>query len=196
MVKNSDERVARINKLVKQISTKIDIEPQVEVKLTDDFTAWDSQAKRFGCTVNPLEIREDTAHIYISDEFFDHQNLWRRLLVHECGHIKTYYQGMPFFYLSEEEIRNPVLNSKEVDSEYFSNQMSKYENLSPNLFSITCKMFVTDIRIRIHDHLANKIATKPDFEEDFAKFADFELERFADKCFLEEPYFSKLITHL
>ena len=196
MDKKLSEEMGEANKLVQEISQKLKLKPVVSLKLIKDAGVLgevSEEVKNWGCFLIPFRFQENFAPIFISDNFFRNKRFWKRLLAHECGHIKTFYNGLPYFYLKGVEEDLPAFFRKApITLDIFSNQFSKYEDLG-DLYGVAQQIIFSNFRERLHDNLANKEAMNATFAYDYALFAESELERFLDLKFIKQPYISKLI---
>lgn len=184
------------NKLVQEISRKLGLKPEVSLERIKDIRVLkevSEETKKWGVFLIMSRLEENFVPIFILDSFFRNRNFWKRLLAHECGHIKTFYNGLPYFYLREiEEDPSSILNSVPIELGMFADQFSRYEDLKKT-YGFVQEMLFGDLRIRIHDNLANREAINVGFDEDYASFAESELGRFLDLNFLNQPYHSKLV---
>lgn len=196
MSKKPFAEIEEANKLVQEISRKLGVKPRVSLELIEDVGVLEEvlEETKWGIFLIPSRLQENFAPIFILDSFFGNKRFWGRMLAHECGHIKTFYNGLPYFYPRKiEEDLSPILNNVPVELGMFADQFSRYGELKKT-YGFIPEMFFRDLRIKIHDNLANKEAINVGFDEDYASFAGSELGRFLDLNFLRQPYHSKLVV--
>lgn len=196
MVKKSSG-LEEATKLLQEISQKLELKTAVSLELIEDVGILEQvpeETKKLGIFLIVQRLQENFAPIFILDSFFKNKRFWGRMLAHECGHIKTFYNGLPYFYLkSVDEESSPIINKVQVMLDEFPSYFDKYRNLD-DFYEVARQFLFSDIRERIHDHLANIEAINATFIDDYVIFAEFELKKFSNLRFLDRPYVSKLIV--
>jgi hypothetical protein len=195
MGKKLSTTIEEAKELVQKISRKLSLKPRVSLELIKDVGVLEEvpeETKKWGVFLVPSKFQENFAPIYVLDSFFRNKTHWTRLLAHECGHIKTFYDGLPYFYLRGIEEPPGVLRKIPIALDAFSNQFAKYRDLG-DFYTVAQLQIFRDFRGRLHDDIANKEAIKATFIDEYAIFADYELKNFLDLKFIKQPYISKLI---
>lgn len=193
MAKKLAVKLEEANNLVHEISRKLKLKPAVSLEFVEEDLEVSNEAKELGCFLIVSKLQENTAPIFVLDTFFENERFWRRFLAHECAHIKTLYNGLPYLWIENAEEGLPAfINKVPITPSNFSDQLAKYKDLG-DLYGPAKMILFIDLRDRIHDHLANIEAVKVDFADDYALFAEYELNKFLDLKFIEQPYLSKLI---